>query len=693
MSKLDSEIQFLKGVGPARAADFNNLGIVTVRDLLFTFPRAIADRSNVTTIADTPGEGEAVVIAELRNFEERRLRGFKARTLTRAMFTDHTGEMEAVWFNAPWVKDQLAELGARATLLLYGKVNRKSGWLKMEQPRFERTVDGIAQESLHAGRMVPLYPCTGGLNQNSWRRIMDNALQQALDELPELYPPDYLREHDLMGRREAVRNLHFPENEDARGRARARLAWDEALLLQLVIAERRAAFGESAGAAVFPVSRAVDAHIRALLPFRPTAAQEKVIAEISSDLASPVPMHRLLQGDVGSGKTAVAAYAMLAVVAGGAQACLLAPTALLAQQHFQTLEKLLANSKRSTVGLRLLTSGMKKAERELLKIGLKNGTVDLLVATHAALSADIVFRRLGLAVIDEQHKFGVAQREKITAKTAIPNVLVMTATPIPRSLALTVYGDLDVSVIDGLPPGRQPVKSTVVDASRLPQVWEFIRSELCKGRQAFIVSPVVEESEEMLSAKEAFENFRANELADFSVGLLHGQMSREEQAEIMAAFRARQLDALVSTVVIEVGVDVPNANVMLVLHAERFGLAQLHQLRGRIGRGREKGHFIMFASSDGDIATRRLQVMCETTDGFKIAEADLRLRGPGEFLGTKQHGAAGFKVLDLVEDLETVLRARAEAPELLGGLASPSFAALAAEFAEEKKKREEDGKE
>jgi ATP-dependent DNA helicase RecG len=677
---LTDDIKFLKGVGPARANDFYALGVRTIADLLFTFPRAINDLSTVTTIADAPAVGDAVIVAEMRNLEERCPRRGKIRSIVHAMFTDRTGEMEAVWFNSPWVKEQLAAAGK--TLLLYGKVNRKSGWLKMEHPRFEPTVAGIARSSLNVGRMVPVYPCTGRLNQNAWRQAMNHALTATLAELPELYPPDFLREQNLTARQDAVRNMHFPDNDAARAAARERLAWDEALLMQLAIAQRRAAaLNAASGGRRIIVTPEIDAHLRRLFPFRPTAAQEKVLREITADLAAPLPMRRLLQGDVGSGKTAVAIYALLAAVANGAQAVLMAPTGIVAAQHFMTLEKFLAAGGRSKVRLKLLTSGMKKREREWLKTELAQGGIDLLVATHAAIESDIQFKNLALAVIDEQHKFGVAQRDALANKGVGVKELVMTATPIPRSLALTVYGDLDVSVIDELPPGRQPVRSTLINSRQLPQAWDFIRAELAKGRQAFIVSPLREENEDYLSATEAFENFRSHELSGFALGLLHGQMTREEQAAAMDEFRAGKIQALVCTVVIEVGVDIPNANTMLVLHAERFGLAQLHQLRGRIGRGTDAGHFIMLSDGGGEITMARLQVMTQTMDGFKIAQEDLRLRGPGEFLGTKQHGLPEFKALDLVEDLALINRARETAKQILPELATAKFAALNAALA------------
>lgn len=707
---LKDDLQFLKGVGPARADDFSRLGIHSVRDLLFTFPRDIADRSNVSSIAGAPDEGEAVFIATVTEFEERKPRGGRLRSIVRACLSDGTGEMEAVWFNAPWVLEKLHD----ATLLIYGKVKKEHGRVKLDHPQFEvmsapsevpalpaglsrtgaaaatgaaRAAGGthtapVAGGSLNAGRIVPVYPCTGALTQNVWRKVMDSALRQTLPLLPELYPPDYMRERQYLPRAEAVRNMHFPESEEARQAAWQRLAHDECLLMQLAICARRRSFENELPSRKFNFSPELHRRIRSLFPFRMTAAQERVVSEIVKDMQRPVPMHRLLQGDVGSGKTAVAIYAMLAAVAGGAQVCLMAPTGLLARQHFDTLTAFLANSTRSKVRVRLLISGLKKNEREILKGDLASKGTDILIATHAALQKDMQFADLGLVIIDEQHKFGVDQRTMLVQKGIRPDTLIMTATPIPRSLALTVYGDLDVSVIDELPPGRKPVKTSVPAPQMEGKVWDFVRTELVKGRQAYVVSPLLEENEELdlTSAKEAFLRLQNIEFARFKVGLMHGKMTRDEQHEVMSAFRERRIDLLVSTVVIEVGVDVPNANTMVVLHAERFGLAQLHQLRGRIGRGQERGHFILLSEAKTEEARRRLLVLSATSDGFKIAEEDLRMRGPGEFLGTKQHGLPELKLVDIARDMNMILQARQEALELLPELPNPRFSELCTEL-------------
>lgn len=682
MADLASDIQYLKGVGPARAEDFRRLGINSIRDLLLTFPRDISDRSNISTIASAPEEGEAVIMARVCALDEKTPRYGKLRSIVSADLEDETGRMEAVWFNAPWVAEKIEG----ATLLLYGKIKHSSGMLKMDHPQFE--VVGVDKEgeqaSLKMGRIVPIYPCTGKLTQNVWLKVMDIAIRECVEMLPELYPPDYIRDHNLMSRVEAVRNMHFPESEKKREEAVARLKYDECLMMQLVIAARRKSFHEEFTGRAFNVSRELDSRIRTLFPFRMTAAQERATREIAADMIKQEPMHRLLQGDVGSGKTAVAIYAMLVAVANHTQVCLMAPTGLLARQHFDTVTTFLANSNKSTVRVKMLVSGMKKAERDMLKVELSSGGTDILIATHSAIQDDIQFSDLGLVVIDEQHKFGVSQREALVQKGVRPDILVMTATPIPRSLALTVYGDLDASVIDELPPGRKEVKTSVPAANLEQKVWAFLRTELAKGRQAFIVSPLLEENEDLdlRSAKEAYEEMRHKELANFNVGLMHGKMSREEQVAVMNDFRDRKIDALVSTVVIEVGVDVPNANMMVVLHAERFGLAQLHQLRGRIGRGSEQGHFILLSTGKTQESQRRLVILARTNDGFEIAEEDLKMRGPGEFLGTKQHGLPELKIVDIVEDFRMIKEARGLAEELLPELSAPRFVVLRSEMEE-----------
>jgi ATP-dependent DNA helicase RecG len=661
-STLDNSVQFLPGVGPARAADFARLNVHTIRDLLFTFPRDVSDRSNFSTIADAKiGEDIALIVRPV-DAREKKARGGRL-TLTVVRFADDTGEMEAIWFNSPWIMDKFQG----GNVMLFGKAKFDFGILKMEHPQHELIDADLPDNVLHIGRIVPLYPCTGKLTQQVWRKVMMSAIEKFLPELPEIYPADFLQNRGFPFRQKAVRDMHFPPDAGAREQAFARLVFDECLLMQLAISLSRRRYVEELPGRSFRITPEIDSRIRSLFPFRLTAAQNKCVKEISDDMREERPMHRLLQGDVGSGKTVVALYAMLAAVANKAQVCIMAPTGLLARQHFETIEKFLGNSSHSKVKTGLLVGGMKKDERDGIINRLASGALDILIATHSAIQKDVKFYDLGVVVIDEQHKFGVRQRATLAEKGTRPDVLVMTATPIPRSLALTVYGDLDVSTIDELPPGRKPVKTSLPDKTREADMWKFIRRELTKGRQAFVISPLVEESEtlDLKSATEAYEQLMAGELSGFRLALLHGRMKREEQQEIMDAFRAGAVDVLVSTVVIEVGVDIPNANVMVVLHAERFGLAQLHQLRGRIGRGDEQGHFILLSDAKGDEARRRLSTLVHTADGFKVAEEDLSIRGPGEFLGTKQHGLPDLKLVDIVRDLATIREARKIADKIV----------------------------
>lgn len=669
---LDENVQFLKNVGPGRAEDFARLEIVSVRDLLWTFPRDMSDRSERRSIADAPENQPVTIIATAVSVTERKGRARRGRSgrspdIVTAEFDDGSGVfLEIKWFNQPWLVDKLPN----RRVLVHGKGVRLGSRLLMEHPLYEilpEGADDIPASSLNFGRIVPIYPCTGGLNQSLWRKVMERALATRLEFVEEPLPEALLERRGFLPVRDAVRSMHFPGNDADWKRARERLAWEECFLLQLtVLAARRHALHDYPGRR-FPIGPELDSRIRRLYPFRLTPAQDRVIREIAADMASPLPMQRLLQGDVGSGKTAVAAYALLAAVANRAQACIMAPTGLLARQHYETFTRFLANSENARVRIGLLVGGMPAAERRMTAERLANGSLDIVAATHSAIADNVVFHDLGLVIIDEQHKFGVRQRVDLLRKGVRPDTLVMTATPIPRSLALSVYGDLDLSVIDFLPPGRKPIKSIWEPMSRPERAWTLIRNELNRGRQAFVVYPLAEESEELdlKSAGEALNDLGRGELAGYRLELLHGRMKREEQRVVMDRFRAGEVDALISTIVIEVGVDVPNATVMLVGHAERFGLAQLHQLRGRVGRGAEQGYFIMLSDAREGDAGRRLGVLKSTTDGFAIAEADLLLRGPGDFTGARQHGLSSLKVADLTRDADLMADARAEAARVL----------------------------
>lgn len=670
---LDDSIQFLKHVGPSRAEDFARLDIHTVRDLIWTFPRDMSDRSNIFTIADSPEDRPVTIVATAMSVVERSGRRRGGRTasgrkaphsITTAEFTDDSGTLlEVVWFNQPWLKDKLPN----QRVLIHGKGHRQGSRLHMEHPLYEVVPEDAPLATLNFGRIVPIYPCTGSLNQALWRKAMAHALDTRLQELEEPLGAELIERKGFFGVHEAVRAMHFPEDPEEARRARERLVWDECFFLQLaVLAARRHALHDLPGRR-FLISPELDNRIRRLFPFRLTQAQDKAIREIARDMQSPLPMQRLLQGDVGSGKTAVSFYALLAAVANKTQACIMAPTSLLARQHHETFERFLANSANARVRVGVLVGGMTAAERGVVMERLANGTLDIVAATHSAISDNVVFHDLGLVVIDEQHKFGVRQRFELARKGVRPDTLVMTATPIPRSLALSVYGDLDLSIIDSLPPGRKPVKTLWMSQERPDEAWELVRKELSRGRQAFVVCPLVEESEDsdLKSAEEAFADLGGGELHGFRLELLHGRMKRSEQQEVMKRFREGTVDAIVSTIVIEVGVDVPNSTVMVVEHAERFGLAQLHQLRGRVGRGVDQGYFVMLSDARGGEAAERLSALQSAADGFAIAEADLRIRGPGDFTGTRQHGLSSLRLADLVNDIDIMADAREEAARIL----------------------------
>ncbi len=664
---LDDSVQYLKHVGPSRAEDFARLDIHTVRDLIWTFPRDLSDRSNLFRIIDLPEDRPATVVATALMVSERpggRRRGRPGMSITTAEFADDSGGiLEVVWFNQPWLKDKLPN----RRVLIHGKVKHARGRWQMDHPLYEILPDDAPLHTLNFGRIVPIYPSTGSLNQGIWRRAMAHALDTRLEFVEDPLDPAIIEAKGFMGLREAIRAMHFPEDPEQAKEARRRLVWDECFFLQMaVLAARRHALLDLPGRQ-FTIGPELDNRIRRLFPFKLTPAQDKAVRDIVRDMKSPLPMQRLLQGDVGSGKTAVAAYALLAAVANKAQACIMAPTSLLARQHHETFSRFLSNSANARVRIGVLVGGMPAAERRAVLERLANGTLDIVAATHSAIGDNVVFHDLGLVVIDEQHKFGVRQRFELSRKGVRPDLLVMTATPIPRSLALSVYGDLDLSVIDSLPPGRKPVKTLWVSQERPAEAWELMRRELSRGRQGFIVCPLVEESEDsdLNSAEQVFRELQDGELRGLRLELLHGRMKRPDQQAVMDRLRVGSVDAIVSTIVIEVGVDIPNATVMLVEHAERFGLAQLHQLRGRVGRGVDQGYFVMLSDAKGGEAGERMSALMASSDGFAIAEADLRIRGPGDFTGTRQHGLSGLRVADLVRDIDSMADARQTAAAVL----------------------------
>ncbi len=673
----DAPVTALPRVGSQRARQLAALGVTTVRDLLYLVPRRYADYSSVIPIGKLgrlirPGEDvTCTVIGEVARVDVRETHS--GRRYVAVELRDDTGMIPVVWFN-PHVARQL-EVGQR--IAVSGRLEGNGPYVRFRNPEWEPADAELSS----AGRIVPIYPLTQGLYQRQLRRLTRSALDAALPRLSDPLPERIRQRFDLPELTWALEQVHYPESLAAAEQARRRLAFDEFFVLQLGLVQRRLAWQAQAGTAI-PIDRDFLARFLASLPFQLTAAQRRALDEILADLARPHPMSRLLQGDVGSGKTVVAAAAAVLVHRAGYQAAILAPTEILAEQHFRTLTRLyraLTGQDRPLVAL--LTGSTPERDRGPILAGLASGQVSIVVGTHALLEERVQFRNLALAVIDEQHRFGVLQRHALRSKGNNPHVLVMTATPIPRSLALVLHGDLDLSVIDELPPGRQPVKTFVVPGRRRAQAYQFVRREVEKGHQAFVICPLVDESEaiEARAATAEYERLRCEVFPDLRLGLLHGRMSPREKDEVMTRFRDGEIDILVSTAVVEVGIDVPNATVILIEGAERFGLAQLHQFRGRVGRGNAPSFCLLVSDAESETARQRLEAVASTTDGFRLAEIDLELRGPGEFLGTRQSGLPNLRFATLA-DLPTLQAARRAAEELLARdptLSAPEHAALA----------------
>ena len=665
---LQAPVQFVKGVGPQRAAGLEKAGVRTAEDLLLRFPLRYEDRRTFTRVADLrPGtrvsvSGEIVVAG---------LRRARRMTLYEIRLDDGSGKLKVLWFNQPFLRDVL-EKGRRVAL--YGPVEQDSPGsrlLAMRSPQYE-LLDAGDTPGIHTGRIVPVYEKVGPLTAKPLRRVLTGLAGKVPSDLADPLPADLRARLGVVSRGEALRRVHLPaEDEDLealnrfRGPGHVRLVLEELFLFQLGLARRRLARRAQRKGHAFEVTDRTREVVKRILPFPLTGAQRRVLREIADDLRSGHPMNRLVQGDVGSGKTLVALLAMAIALENGYQAAFMAPTEILAEQHFLTFRRLLARCPYET---RLLTSAVKGRERKEALGQIATGDARIVVGTHALIQQGVEFSRLGLAVIDEQHRFGVLQREGLRKKGYDVDVLVMTATPIPRTLALTAYGDLDVSVVDEKPPGRTPIRTLRRPASARREVVRLVRREAEAGRQAYVVYPLVEESEKLedvRAATEAAAEWRAA-LPGVSVGLLHGRMRSAEKEEAMAAFAAGTLQVLVATTVVEVGVDVPNATVMVIEHAERFGLAQLHQLRGRVGRGPGASTCVLLAHGRlSEVAQARLEVMAATEDGFLIAERDLEIRGPGDFFGTRQWGMPSFRVAHLVRDRDLLEPARREAFRLV----------------------------
>ncbi len=677
-SRLTAPISSLRGAGPKLAEAAAELGIETIGDLLLHVPRGYRDRTKLGLLGELRIGEEATVLVEVRSA---RVRPTRRRNLkiVEAVVADASGQAKALWFNQAWLAERLRP-GARA--LLVGKLERGGEFRVADHEILESNGES---RGLHTTGLVPIHPASERLSARKLRDLTWQAMPAAVD-FPETLPAELRARRGFPGEADSIVGIHFPRSAAEAATARERLAFEELLLHQVALARRRAAERSTrAGIRIGPPGDLVTGWLRSL-PFEPTADQRRAFEEIDADLASGEAMQRLLMGEVGSGKTAVALYAMLRAVEAGCQAALMAPTETLAEQHAATLDRLLAGV---DVRFTLLTGAATAARRREGLGRLASGELELVVGTHALLEPDVELARLGVAVVDEQHRFGVRQRRALAAKgpemegsTRAPHALHMTATPIPRTLSLTAYGDLDATVLREMPAGRKPVRTWAVGEEKRGGAYEFIRARLEEGRQAYVVCPLVEGSEklEARAAAEEAERLRAGELRDFQVGLLHGQMPTREKAEAMDAFASGRADVLVATTVIEVGIDVPNATVMLIEGAERFGLSQLHQLRGRVGRGSEESFCILFADAESELARRRIEAITTERDGFKLAEIDLALRGEGEILGTRQHGLPRFRVAELPDDSRLLLEARGEVQAMLaaaGSLDTPELAPLA----------------
>ncbi len=668
--RLATQVQYLKGVGPRRAEMLERLGLRTVADVLFFFPRDYEDHTDRRTIADLE-EGSLQSVRGL--VEEIELRDIApGRNMLGMLVRVGNDHLRAVWFNQPFLFSQYRR---GQEVLVSGKPKLRGLMWQMVHPR----VTMLGEDEPEAtGGIVPIYPLTEGLQQWHVRRMVRAALDGYAELLEEAFTEEFLAAHNLTPLAVALPEIHFPTGPKSLEKARRRFVYQELFILQLALAIKRQQQRTLHQAEPLEATARIDARIRRLFPFELTAGQEKAIAEIAADMASTRPMNRLLQGDVGSGKTIVAAYAMLLAVAHGSQAVLMAPTEILARQHALTLKRMLAASE---VRLIELVGGLSAGERSRVLEQIAEGEIDLIVGTQAVIQEDVRFKKIGLAVIDEQHKFGVRQRALLRESGGDPHYLVMTATPIPRTVTMTLFGDLDVSTLADMPPGRQKIHTYLPTEQERERWWSFFSKKLQEGRQGYVVTPLVDESETVAakSLEESYEALANGPLEAFRLGLVHGRMKPEEKDAVMAEFRSGEIQVLVSTSVVEVGVDVPNATLMTIESGQRFGLAQLHQLRGRISRGRFPGYCAVFADDPSEEAAARLKAFSSTTDGFKLAEVDFSLRGPGELFGTRQHGLPPFRIADLSRDKAVVEEARRDAQQMVDadpGLASPSHARL-----------------
>ncbi len=653
MIDLQKDVKYIKGVGPSRVLLLNKLGIFTLNDLITYYPRTYEDRNKPKYICECE-DGEEVLIEAVACNKMTSIR-LKGKTMQKLIVRDETASATLTWFNQPYLRDKFS-IGNKYKF--FGKVSKRAGKITFNSPVYDNE-----EKNQNTGRIIPIYPLTYGLSQSTIRKIMEAGVRDVYGNLDETLPEYIKKEYNLENINEATKHIHFPEEFKDFNIARNRLVFEELLSVQLALLQLKNNYIYEEKGIQFDKQVKISDVINTL-PFKLTNAQRRVLEEIEQDMESDKTMNRLLQGDVGSGKTVVAMCAAYKAVKSGYQAAIMAPTAILATQHLENFKNILEN-----LGIKceLLISGITKKKKEDILQRLENGEIDILIGTHAIIEENVIFKNLGLVVTDEQHRFGVKQRTKIAEKGTNPDVLVMTATPIPRTLALILYGDLDISIIDELPPNRKKIETIAVGKNMTDRINNFIKQQVKEGRQAYIVCPLVEENEEMdlKSVEKLYQTYSTKVFSEYRVEYIHGKMKPKEKDEIMEKFKNKEIDILISTTVIEVGVDVPNANIMVIENSERFGLAQLHQLRGRVGRGEYQSYCILKCEGKSENTRKRMKVMVETNDGFIISEKDLELRGSGDFFGTMQHGLPEFKIANLFEDIEMLKMVQSVAMKIL----------------------------
>ena len=652
---INESIQYVKGIGPKKAEKLNKLGIYTIKDLLYYFPRQFEDRSIIKKIAQLEDEEKVTVKALITNIESYTPK--KGMTITRIDVKDDTGFAKLTFFNKEYIKNTFR---VGDSILAFGKVKKNGRFVELNSCELEY----LSASPKNIGKLVPVYPLSYGVTNKDIMNTVRMVFENKDIKIPEYMPEYLLKKYRLCGIEYAIKNIHFPKDKESLKIALYRLIFEELLVLQLGLFMYKGGSSDEKGI-LFKRNQRLDEVLKSL-PFSLTRAQNRALNEIIDDMCSEKVMNRLVQGDVGSGKTVVALLALAECVFNGYQGALMAPTEILAQQHYESFTETFEDI---GINVELLTGSVTKKQKEGILQRARDGDIDILIGTHALIEDNVEFKNIGLVITDEQHRFGVRHRGKLSSKGESPDILVMTATPIPRTLALILYGDLDISIIDELPPGRQPIETIAVEKKKRDKVYNsLVRREVDKGRQVYIVCPLVEESEtlDITSATETAEEIKRDFFPDLRVGLLHGKMKPSEKDTIMTAFKNHELDILVSTTVIEVGVNVPNSTLMIIENAERFGLAQLHQLRGRVGRGKHQSYCVLIYGSNSEVCRKRMSIMEETNDGFKISEKDLEIRGPGEFFGTMQHGVPELKVANLFKHMKILKTVQQEARIIIG---------------------------